>query len=239
MHKSTRFFLFVGIAFFQQIATAAPALEWSVSAGMNHYKEPEMQLHGPELGLHVKTDRMGDGIGLYGEADVLLGKQHYSSDRTGQMDGVSNIETRWRGLTRVLPGDGDQAGLYMGLGLHTLWNDLRGTSTTDDVGYVRQAMQLWLPLRWVSGEAWQLETGVLLKGRHTTKLEQNVNNNQKTGHYMQASWDYSLNPQNTLTPYVRYTHLADSDVVVMGGHGWIEPNNQRWQLGLKWRWDKR
>jgi hypothetical protein len=246
MHKSLFFPIFVGIAVFHQISAAAPPdLEWSVSAGMNRYIEPEMQLMGPELGLHAKTRRLGKQAGVLGEADVFMGQQHYSSDTTGSMDRVTNIESRWRGLTRVMPGIGPTEGLYAGLGLHTLWNDLRGNSTTSNAGYERQAVQLWFPLRWVSNNRWELETGVLLRGRHTSKLsqanpnDQDVTNTQKRGTYAQASWDYSLDARNQITPYVRYTHLADSDVVIMGGESWVEPNSQRWQLGLKWRWDTR
>ena len=242
MNKFTHFQVFVGIAVFHHLSIAGPLdLEWSTSAGMNHYKEPVMQLHGPELGLHAKTRRQGNVPGVMGEADVFIGQQHYTSNTTGSMDGVTNIESRWRGLSRVLPGLGPTQGLYAGLGLHTLWNDLRGNSTTGGSGYERQAVQLWLPLRWVSDDAWQFETGLLLRGRHGSKLSQSdpnkpdITNTQRHGVYAQASWDYSLDSRQMITPYVRYSYLADSDVVKT----WYEPNSQRWQLGLTWHWDNR
>ena len=246
MNKSTHFQIFIGIAVFHHLSTAAPLdREWSTSAGMNHYKEPIMQLQGPELGLHAKTRRLGNVPGVMGEADVFIGQQSYTSNTTGSMDGVTNIESRWRGLSRVLPGLGPTQGLYAGLGLHTLWNDMRGHSTTGGSGYERQAVQLWLPLRWVSDDAWQLETGVLLRGRHTSKLSQasqsdpDITNTQRHGVYAQASWDYSIDSRQMITPYVRYTYLGNSNVVTLGGTGWIEPFSQRWQLGLTWHWDNR
>lgn len=220
-----------------------PGLKWSASVGMNHYKEPEMQLHGPELGLHVRTLSLGKQAGLLGEGDLFVGQQHYSSDQTGTMDRVINVESRWRSMTRVLPGTGNTEGLYAGLGIHTLWNDLRGTTSTGGAGYERQAVQLWLPLRWVSNNAWQLETGILLRGRHTSRLSetgngnQDVTNTQKHGAYAQVSWDYSLDPRNMITPYLRYTHLSDSDYVIMKNQYWHEPESKRWQLGLTWHWN--
>lgn len=220
-------------------------LQWGVSAGMNRYSEPQMRLQGPELGLHVRLNEPRLTAQLKLEGDVFLGSQHYSSSDTGTLDHVRNIETRWRGLTRVVPGVGATQGLSMGLGVHTLWNDLRGVTSTGNPGYERQATQLWLPMRWDSDNLWSLETGVLLRGRHTSRLSQtsaaysDVHNIQKRGIYLQGSLDFPLQSGHIVNAYARYTHLSDSDTVVMGGKSWIEPNSQRWQIGLGWLWGTR
>lgn len=221
-----------------------PRLEWSASAGVNHYAESKMQLQGPELGLHVKTKHFGLSMDLVGEGDVFIGQQNYSSDGTGTMRGVTNVESRWRGLSRVVPGLKPTEGLYTGLALHTLWNDLRGRSSTGNPGYEREAVQLWLPLRWVSDQAWQMETGLLLKGRHMSRLSQSsriyqdVSNQQRHGAYAQVSWDYKPDPGNLISPYLRYTRLANSDYVIMNDQYWYEPASKRWQMGLTWHWDQ-
>lgn len=219
-------------------------LAWSASAGLNHYAESQMQLRGPELGLHVKTGPLDKGMGLFAEGDVFIGQQNYSSNGTGTMSHVTNVETRWRGLGLIVPGVNAQEGLYAGLALHTLWNDLRGRSSTGNTGYEREAVQLWLPVRWVSNEAWQIETGLLLKGRHTSRLSQSsssyqdVHNQQRHGTYAQVSWNYTLDAGNLISPYVRYTHLASSDYVIMNNQNWYEPASKRWQVGLTWHWDQ-
>ena len=242
--KKTLHFIFGAVftIFAESSRAEPPEHKWSTSVGMNHYKEPEMQLHGPELGLHVRTLSLGKQAGLLGEGDLFVGQQHYSSDKTGAMDRVINIESRWRSMTRVLPGTGNTEGLYAGLGIHTLWNDLRGTTSTGNAGYERQAVQLWLPLRWVSSNAWQMDAGILLRGQHISRMsetgndKQDVTNTQKHGTYAQISWDYSLDSRNVVTPYLRYTHLANSDRVIMNKEYWYEPDSKRWQLGLTWYW---
>jgi hypothetical protein len=222
---------------------APPLLEWSASAGGNRYTESKMQLHGPELGLRVKANHFAQSMNLFGEGELFVGQQNYSSDGTGTMRGVTNVESRWRGLSRVVPGLTPTEGLYTGLALHTLWNDLRGLSSTGNPGYEREAVQLWLPLRWVSNQAWQMETGLLLRGRHMSRLSQSsrsyqdVSNPQRHGVYAQVSWDYQVDTDNLVSPYLRYTSLASSDYVIMNHQYWYEPASKRWQMGLTWHWD--
>ena len=214
-------------------------MKWGVSAGWNQYKEPSlMQLSGPEAGLHGQITTANS---LQFEGEMLFGKQRYDSAGSGSMSNVGNIQSYWRVLTPVL-GD-HRNGLSVGLAYHTLWNDLRGTSTyngTNYGGYQRIARQLWLPTRWNINNMWQLDAGMLVYGQHTSNLSEvnstysDVTNTQRHGHYMQASVALPLDAMNSLTPYVRYTHLADSNTVVMGGKGWYEPASDRWQVGVTW-----
>ena len=216
-----------------------PVLQWGVGAGINHYKEPgSMQLKDQEIGLHARAYNFARLPQLQLEGDALFGQQDYTSNRTGSMNGVHNIETRWRGLMPVYANTPKQRGLYAGLGIHTLWNDLRGTTSTGSGGYQRTATQLWFPVRWV-GNFWEAEGGVLVYGKHTSRLSQanttppltDVVNTQKQGAYLQGKLNVQLDARHALSPYVRYTGLGDSDKV----RGAYEPASHRWQMGVTWQ----
>ena len=217
-------------------------LAWGMSAGWNQYKESGlMQLSGPEVGLHGVINHEND---FRFEADVLLGSQRYESQKSGDMDRVANLESRWRFLTPVLLEHTD--GLYIGAAVHTLWNDLRGTTYYNGktyTGYERSAEQLWLPVRWQIDTVWQLDAGLLIYGRHTSKLSQashsysDITNTQKRGHYLQVSAKHTSDSGHVWSPFIRYTQLSDSDIVVMGGSRWLEPQSTRWQLGAVLQFD--
>jgi len=219
-------------------------IKWGVSGGMNHYQEHNlMQLKGPEVGLHAQLSQWSAWPDARLEADVLLGKQTYTSNGSGSMRNVTNLETRWRAMVPAFQTTAPDTGWSAGLAVHTLWNDLRGTSSFNGVtygGYERIAMQLWLPLRWVSGEAWEVEGGWLLYGRHSSMLSQvntryqDIHNTQRRGQYAQASMQFALSGGDTLKPFVRYTYLADSNTVTMNGKKWLEPESHRWQVGAVW-----
>lgn len=228
--------LFLPVSALAQSAST-PTLQWGASAGVNQYKEPGfMQLQGPELGIHIRAHNLARMPQLQLEGDALFGVQQYTSNKTGSMNGVHNIETRWRAMHPVLTHK--QHGLYAGLGIHTLWNDLRGTTTTNSGGYERSATQLWIPVRWTA-HFWDVEAGVLAYGRHTSKLSQanttppssDVVNTQRKGVYIQGQLHLQMDARHALSPYVRYTGLGDSDVV---DHA-LEPASHRWQLGVIWQ----
>lgn len=232
---------FVANACSQDISEPA-RIHWGASGGINQYKEPGlMQLKGPELGLHARVTPWADMPGAQLEGDIFLGQQKYTSQSSGSMNGVTNLETRWRALWPVMPDI--QEGLSAGLALHTLWNDLRGTTTfqgTTYGGYQRSASQLWLPMRWHIDDMWELDAGLLIFGRHTSKLSevntsyQDIVNTQHRGQYAQVAMNVALSNGESLKPFVRYTHLADSNTVAMGGKYWIEPESHRWQIGMVW-----
>jgi hypothetical protein len=219
-------------------------VKWGVSGGINDYKEPDlMQLKGPEAGLHSRVTHWSNMPNALFEGDILLGKQKYTSINSGSMSGVTNLETRWRALVPIFSDAPTNEGFFAGLALHTLWNDLRGTSTFNGKtygGYQRSATQLWLPLRWSSGDMWELDAGLLIYGRHTSKLSEvnrsysDIVNTQRRGHYAQVAMNLGFSNGDSIKPFVRYTHLADSNLVPMGGFYWLEPESERWQIGAVW-----
>ena len=203
---------------------------WGISAGWNQYTEPDlMQLTGPEVGIYGRLTLPNN---LHAEAEGLIGKQNYSSNRSGNLDNVANIETRWRLMTPIW--EERVPGILVGLGYHTLWNDLRGQTNTGHVGYQRIANQLWMPVRWSVSSMWQIDAGLLIYGRHRSNLSEaggtDIVNTQRNGQYLQIAANLDTDSQHTLTPFIRYTHLGNSNVV----NGGYEPTSVRWQTGVIW-----
>lgn len=227
-----------------QDAIEQTQVQWGLSTGFNSYKEPDlMQLKGPEIGMHSRINQWAPmPLGQF-EGDILLGRQNYDSKSSGSMSGVTNLETRWRALFPLFSDSPSKEGFFSGLAYHTLWNDLRGTSTfqgTTYGGYQRSASQLWLPVRWSSGDMWEIDAGMLIYGRHTSKLSEvntgykDIVNTQRRGQYAQVAINMALRNGESLKPFVRFTHLADSNTVAMGGKFWVEPESNRWQTGIIW-----
>lgn len=231
---------------------ASPRMQWGLSSGLNMYQEPGlMQLRGSELGVHTRIGGLAQVPRTHFEGDMLLGVQNYSSAQSGSQSGIMNIETRWRALVPMFGNTASDQGWFTGLAVHTLWNDLRGTTTTGYGGYRRIATQLWLPLQWRSGDVWELNAGLLVYGRHLSMLTDasssysDAHNTQRRGEYLQLSMNMRADNGNVLRPFIRYTHLGDSDSVFIrspptddcpaGSACYaVEPNSHRWQLGVVW-----
>ena len=212
---------------------------WQLSAGWQDYSEPQMNLKGPELGVHWQSRAWGP---LTLEAEGQLGLQNYSSVPSGRLDSVLNLDTRWR----VLRASTAQPQWQVGLALHTHANFLRGTTSLGFGGYDRLSTQVWLPVRWHSASAqpWTVDAGWLLWGQHESRLSQvntslqDVTNQQRKGVYFQISKDIHTG-LGEMQPYARWTWVDDSDVhwvsLVGMDRGTYEPRNNRLQVGLKWR----
>jgi hypothetical protein len=253
MHKSIAIFLLTLStachSWAQSEKPVSMVFNWGMSAGVNHYEEPGlMQLTGPELGTHARVTHWDTMPNAQLEGDVLLGRQKYTIAGSGSRNGVTNLETRWRALVPLFGAAPTESGLWAGLALHTMWNDLRGTTTfqgTTYAGYQRIAAQLWLPLRWTSGDLWEVDTGLLIYGRHTSKLAevnssyQDIVNTQRSGQYAQVTLKMNLANGEAIRPFVRYTHLADSNKVTMDSKTWLEPASNRWQVGVVWEFSAR
>lgn len=212
---------------------------WQLSAGWQHYSEPQMHLKGPELGVHWQSRAWGP---FTLEAEAQLGLQNYSSVPSGRLDSVLNLDTRWRALRASTA----QPQWQYGLALHTHSNFLRGTTSLGFGGYDRLSTQVWLPVRWHSNseQAWTVDAGWLLWGEHVSRLSQvntslqDVTNQQRKGVYFQISKQVQTD-LGEMQPFARWTWVDDSDVYWVSSvgvdRGTYEPRNNRLQVGLKWR----
>jgi hypothetical protein len=243
-----------------EVATG-PLWQWSTSAGYNHYREPSinMQLRGPELGLHLRVSQLPHMPRWQAEGEVLGSLQRYDSP-SGQLNNVENVETRWRLLYQIWP-QADQ-GLFVGPAVHSLYNDLRGITNLGSAGYQRESLGLWLALQWrqpLSADGalsslsnLELDAGGLLRARHNSYLSQanrnypDIGNTQRKGLYVQAKLGFKAENM-LLQPFVRYTHVEDSEVTTVALKGntltgtltGVEPASGRWQLGLQVSWPSR
>jgi hypothetical protein len=213
---------------------------WQLSTGWQDYSEPQMNLKGPELGVHWQSQRLGP---FTLEADAHLGLQNYSSVQSGRLNSVLNVDTHWRALRASTA----QPQWQYGLALHSHANFFRGTTSLGFGGYDRLSTQVWLPVRWHSASAqpWVIDAGWLLWGEHISRLSQvntrlqDVTNQQRKGAYLQISKKVNTD-LGQMEPYARWAWVDDSDVrwvTVAPGldRGDFEPRNNRLQVGLKWR----
>ena len=230
---------FVGVMGSAQAQPEEKRGAWQLSAGWQDYSEPQMNLKGPELGVHWQSQTWGQ---YTLESDAQLGLQNYSSVPSGRLDSVLNLDTRWR----VLRASTAQPQWQVGLALHTHANFLRGTTSLGFGGYDRLSTQVWLPVRWQQNNThpWTVDAGWLLWGQHVSRLSQvntrlqDVTNQQRKGVYFQISKDIHTG-LGEMQPYARWTWVDDSDVhwvsLVGMDRGTYEPRNNRLQVGLKWR----
>lgn len=212
---------------------------WQLSAGWQHYSEPQMQLKGPELGVHWQSRSGGP---YTWEADAQLGLQNYSSAQSGRLNSVLNLDTRWRALRASTAHPQWQ----FGLALHTHSNFLRGTTSLGFGGYDRLSTQVWLPVRWQSlgDQPWAVDAGWLVWGEHVSRLSQvnarfqDVSHTQRRGLFLQLSQKVQAS-RGEFEPYARWTWVDDSDVQLVNAAGQrtvsYEPENTRLQVGVKWR----
>ena len=212
---------------------------WQLSAGWQDYSEPQMNLKGPELGVHWQSRAWGS---FTVEADAHIGLQTYNSVPSGRLDSVLNVDTRWRALRASTA----QPLWQYGLALHTHANFLRGTTSLGFGGYDRLSTQVWLPVRWRSDnpQPWTIDAGWWLGGEHVSRWSQannrlqDVTNQQRKGAYLQLTKEIHTD-MGEILPYARWTWVDDSDVhwvsLVGVERGTYEPRNNRLQVGLKWR----
>ena len=231
---------------------AAPAIQWQASLGYHRYREPVMQLQGPEVGLGLRWSATPM---LRVEAQWWGSTLRYDSNGTGSMSGVANHEFRGLALYRFGQAESWLPQYQVGLAGAYIYNDLRGRTTTHAVGYERISEQLWLPLRWQSGAQMlglkapyllQYEVGWLLHGRQLSRLSQvgpgyaDADNTQRQGVYLQLNAVRPADPASMgpyWEPYVRITRIPRSDVVpVNSGSLALEPSNTRIQLGVSRVW---
>lgn len=229
-------------------AGEGPRWQWSTSAGYHHYREPrpDMELQGPELGLHLRLSELPAWPRWQLEADLLGSLQRYDSP-DGVLENVENIEGRGRLLYPVWTRSG--SALFVGPAVQGFYNDLRGRTSRNFGGYERKNLGLWLVLQWrmplASGAlpalaGLQVDAGRLVRARHYSYLSQvngqdpDVGHTQRHGRYVQARLDLRAH-RLLVQPYVRHTAVKDSNV----SQGFYEPQNDRWQAGVSVTWPAR
>ena len=217
-----------------------PAWGWSLNG--QRYSEPAMQLTG--VGLGLRYTRQPPALAPWTIAiDADVARLRYSSDTTGDMAGKTGWDTRWQLLRDM--GAWGPLPFQAGLSLRTSWNDLRGTTSTQNQGYVRENLGLWASFRWRQPAVAQdrglqyirYNLDVLLAGQQRSYLSQvstarqDVTNRQTQGISFGIQGRWRLNAHD-LEPYIHYSWIGKSNTVSDGMSLVTEPRNERWQLGI-------
>ncbi len=237
------------------VAPVAPAsnagLRLGLSTGFTHYRESQMQLAGPNLGLQLEWAQPWGLERWVLQAQGLLSAPNYSSPVSGSIDRRTTVETAWRALYSLsAPGNASAGRWDAGLEWQTYYNDLRGTTSVGHVGYERERYGLWAlagyqspaaPAHPQGAQHWRLEAAVLLQGVAVSHLSQvstsygDAVNRQNRGVSLRAERSYRYAP-GEFRPYLGVSWVGDSDVQRQTNASVMEPANTTWQLGLKWFW---
>ncbi len=231
--------------------SAKSSLRLGVSTGYTHYRESQMQLAGPNLGLQLEWAQPWGLERWVLQAHGLLSAPDYSSPVSGTIDRRTTSETAWRALyTSSAPDTAAAPRWEGGLEWQTYYNDLRGTTSVGHVGYERERYGLWALVAYQAplaqaqphgAQRWRLEAAVLLQGVAVSHLSQvsasygDAVNRQNRGLLLRAERSYRYAP-GEFTPYVSVSWVDDSDLQRQTNYSVMEPANTTWQLGVKWFW---
>jgi hypothetical protein len=231
---------------------------WEVGGQVSKYRYEE-----PDVAVKI-TGNFAGATGAYTFTDasrhiftridgrLAYGKTDYegSGTQTGVPDTI--FETRAVVGMDFFSGPGVTLSPYLGLGYRYLYDDSRGYTSTNAVGYRRYSNYLYAPLglttRFDMGGKWILaptvEYDVFLQGRQASKLSDtnigfsDVTNNQNHGRGYRASlmvqkdhWAFG--------PWMNYWSIKDSDIQPVGlGFAGLEPRNWTREYGveLKYLW---
>jgi hypothetical protein len=234
------------------LSTTKAGLRLGVSTGYTHYRESEMQLAGPNLGLQLEWVQPWGLEHWVLQAHGLLSAPNYSSPVSGTIDRRTTRETAWRALysrsALATPAQGRWEG---GLEWQTYYNDLRGTTSASHLGYERERYGLWALLAYqapvaqaqtTGAQRWRLEAAVLLQGLAVSHLSQvsasysDAVNRQNQGLSLRAERSYRY-AAGEFRPYLSVSWVGDSDLQRQANYTVKEPANTTWQLGVKWFWN--
>ena len=241
----------------QKTASADPLVTrrgWEVGGQLSDYRYEE-----PGPGVKIWGRRVGvTGAYTYTSASrwffkidgrYAYGSLKYESSGTGTKDSVpdSILETRGVFGKDFLPGRGVSLSPFAGFGYRYLYNDLRGPTSTGEVGYQRYSHYWYAPVGLtsrikVSGQwviAPTIEYDYFIKGTQVSQFTDvgvgysDATNAQNKGYGYRlsvmaekGSWAFG--------PWMNYWSIEDSDIVPIGfGVFGREPKNETREYGLE------
>lgn len=139
---------------------------------------------------------------------------------------------------------------YAGLGYRYLYNDLRGVTSTGQIGYRRKSRYYYVPLgvalRVPMGERWvfapQIEYDAFAHGKQRSYLGDtglgfnDVTNHQRRGRGARGQLAFE-GPRWSLSVWAHYWNIKDSDIQPIGlGLAGQEPANRTRESGVELRY---
>jgi len=230
--------------------------EFGVSLSNYKYSEPGvMNIDANKLGLEYsgtyslnpEWPNQSKGLFLKTEFRYVTGQANYNSVSTGSKNSVPD----WYYEARILGGRDYSYGdsiisPYLGISYRYLFNDLRGTTTTGNIGYRRESNYYSLPIglshKISLSNQKQLQTIVeysyLIRGLQNSKLSDantglaDISNNQRSGYGFRLSSMLRFD-RWAIGPSLIYWRINQSEQVTSGSKNYIEPQNNTTELGLK------
>jgi len=227
-------------------------LEMGVQVSTYEYEEPALaRLEGERLGLTAaytfrNDTRLFSRIeGRFSWAELDYEGSGTKSDNPDQLYELRML------VGRDYPEGGKVWAPYVGLGFRYLYNDIRGFTSTNAVGYRRESRYWYVPLgltvRIPMGGKWvfapQLEFDAFASGSQTSYLTDtgipglnDANNRQGHGEGGRGQLAFE-SPRWAFSVWFSYWHIKDSDVVPIGGGlGGYEPENSTEEYGVEVRY---
>ncbi|MDX2028705.1 MAG: hypothetical protein SFW62_08720 [Alphaproteobacteria bacterium] len=244
-----------------------PGLDIGLQGFAYDYREPSlMKLEGYKLGIDGQAT-ITFAKDYFATADVryAFGEVDYSSNGTGTLDNLWDDFVEARALvgrdfvfSEFLGFPQFSVSPYTGFGYRFLYNDLRGTTSTNHSGYRRENEMIYIPIgvkpRWRlnanSRLTSTLEVDIMLDGQQTSYFsdispgEPDVRNQQDSGVGLRADIMYEYG-QWSVGPFVNYWNIDDSQVKISNSPGsicggspcsWIEPANNTLEAGIKFKY---
>jgi hypothetical protein len=216
-----------------------------------HYEEPDF--------ISLKGDRFGatgaytiaNAARAFGRAELRWSYGELDYQGSGALDNVADqlLEARLLG-GRDYPRGSLVWSPYAGAAFRYLYNDLRGITSTGQVGYRRESLYFYIPLgvtlRMPLGASWvlapQLEYNAFVRGVQRTHLSDtglgfnDVSNRQRRGRGYRAQLMVE-GERWTFGPWLNYWNIKDSDIQpIAPGLGGLEPANWTRESGVELRY---
>lgn len=220
------------------------------------YEEPGlMNLKATKLGLDYAATyvfssqwpKTNQALFVRGEFQYVNGKADYSSVSSG----TKNDNEDWYYEVRGLLGRDYNMGSYVlapyvGLGYRYLYHDLRGATSTGNVGYRREntltTAVLGVTHRTKLAQGALLVSNVeymhVLKGKQDSKLSDtsaalnDLSLDQNKGYGLRLSSMWHSN-RWSYGPTLTYWNIKESEAGRSGNSNWVEPKNETTEIGLK------
>lgn len=226
----------------------------SASVSGYHYDEPAvMSLKGAKLGLAYagtyafggSWPRSAEVWFLRGGLRFATGKVDYRSPSSGDLDDKPDWYVEAAGVIgRDFGMDGYVLAPHVGIGLRHLVNDLRGVSSTGDLGYRRTSRYVFLPVGLTHKvslpDGSQLHSTVeyahLIRGAQkvawsdTSPTRSDVRLRQRDGYGVKLSIRQQMSTWSW-GPTLTHWHVAQSDPG--GTPAFVEPRNKTYELGFQ------
>jgi hypothetical protein len=248
-------------AYSNAIASSPETYSFGLEVFYDNYQEPETF---PELNVNGYYAALSAGYnydfdnGMFTAMDgrIAFGKANYSS-RSGEHDGAPQLETdlRWTAGYNLVNNKGSRLRPYIGIAHRYFVDSGEGEVTTLGAGmYDRKINQIYAPVgityEFLSGTyqfAPTIEYDHLIYGHVRSKLQQvnpflydEFSNNQHKGYGLRGEFLVGqTNPDGSswqFGPFVRYWNVDDSELDSNWSGTGMEPMNERWQLGAKFKY---